>query len=30
MQLTFNTNLATQYKSQPQTVRVMTEDWVKK
>jgi len=29
MQLTFNTNLATQYKSQPQTVRVMTEDWVK-
>lgn len=29
MQLTFNTNLATQYKSQTQAIRVMTEDWVK-
>jgi len=29
MRLNFNTNLATQYKSQSQAVRVMTEDWVK-
>ena len=29
MQLNFNTALATQYKSQPQSIRVMTEDWVK-
>jgi type II restriction enzyme len=29
MHLVFNTNLATQYKSQSQKIRVMTEDWVK-
>lgn len=29
MQLTFNTNLATQYKSQSQKIRVLTENWVK-
>ena len=29
MQLSFNTNLATQYKSQSQKIRVLTEDWVK-
>jgi type II restriction enzyme len=29
MQLTFNTNLATKYRSQSQAIRVMTEDWVK-
>lgn len=30
MHLSFNTALAIQYKSQPQAIRVMTEDWVKK
>ena len=29
MRLNFNTIIATQYKSQPQAIRVMTEDWVK-
>lgn len=29
MNLNFNTTLATQYKSQSQAIRVMTEDWVK-
>ncbi|MEA3463671.1 MAG: DpnI domain-containing protein [Patescibacteria group bacterium] len=29
MHLNFNTTLATQYKSQSQAIRVMTEDWVK-
>ena len=29
MRLTFNINLATQYKNQSQAIRVMTEDWVK-
>jgi|SRR6056297_709692 len=29
MQLTFNTNLATQYNNQSQVIRVLTEDWVK-
>lgn len=29
MQLNFNTNLATRYKSQSQAIRVMTENWVK-
>ncbi len=29
MQLTFNTNLSTQYKSQSQKIRVLTESWVK-
>lgn len=29
MRLTFNANLATQYKSQSQKIRVLTEDWVK-
>ncbi len=29
MHLTFNTNLVTQYKSQPQKIRVLTENWVK-
>jgi type II restriction enzyme len=29
MLLNFNTNLATQYKSQSQAIRVMTEKWVK-
>lgn len=29
MILNFNTALATRYKSQPQAIRVMTEDWVK-
>ena len=29
MHLNFNTTLATQYKSQSQSIRVMTEDWVK-
>ncbi|KKP27338.1 MAG: Dam-replacing family protein [Parcubacteria group bacterium GW2011_GWA2_31_28] len=29
MRLNFNTALATQYKSQSQVIRVMTEDWVK-
>jgi type II restriction enzyme len=29
MHLTFNTNLATQYKSQSQKIRVLTENWVK-
>lgn len=29
MQLTFNTNLATQYSNQSQVIRVLTEDWVK-
>lgn len=30
MRLNFNTALAAQYKSQSQSIRVMTEDWVKK
>lgn len=29
MHLSFNTNLATQYKSQSQKIRVLTENWVK-
>lgn len=29
MQLSLNINLATEYKSQSQSIRVMTEDWVK-
>lgn len=29
MQLNFNTNLATQYHSQSQIIRILTEDWVK-
>ena len=29
MQLSFNTALAKQYKSQSQAIRVMSEDWVK-
>ena len=29
MQLTFNTDLATQYNNQSQIIRVLTEDWVK-
>ncbi len=29
MQLVFNTDLATQYKSQSQKIRVLTENWVK-
>ncbi|MCD5384958.1 MAG: DpnI domain-containing protein, partial [Candidatus Pacebacteria bacterium] len=29
MHLSFNTNLSTQYKSQSQKIRVLTEDWVK-
>ena len=29
MQLSLNTTLASQYKSQSQAIRVMTEDWVK-
>ena len=29
MRLNFNTTLVTQYKSQSQAIRVMTEDWVK-
>lgn len=30
MQLTFNTNLATQYSNQSQVIRILTEDWVDK
>jgi len=29
MRLNFNIALATQYKSQSQAIRVMTENWVK-